>query len=139
MFGLDENRKLGIGLCLLGMGCFFTGVLFFFDRMLLSLANLAFLAGLGFLLGPMKAFRFFFRREKAIGSASFFIGLFVILRGWGLIGLILQSYGVWKLFAAFLPNVVQALKLIPGMGFVLGLPGIRNLADYAYDQRRLPL
>ncbi len=139
MLGFDENRKLGIGLCTLGVVCFFFGILLFFDRTLLSLANLSFLAGLAFLLGPMKTFRFFFRRDKAVSSAAFYFGLLLIIRGYGIFGITIQAYGVWKLFAAFLPNVVQALKLVPGMNVVLGFPGIRNVVDYAYDQRRLPL
>ena len=139
MMGFDENRKLGIGLCLLGVLCFFLGVIFIFDRTLLSLANLSFLAGLSFLLGPMKTFRFFFRREKAISSAAYFFGLLLIMKGYGIFGMAIQAYGVWKLFAAFLPNVVQALKMVPGMNVILGLPGISNAVEYAYDQRRLPL
>lgn len=115
------------------------GVSFLFERTLISLGNLSFMMGLTFLLGPQKTFKFFFRREKKIASTCFFVGFLLVLFGWAFVGSIVELYGFWKLFSAFLPNVIQSLKFIPGMSVVLGLPGIRNLVDYAYDQRRLPL
>ena len=131
--------EIGIGFCVIGCVCLFLGVMFFFERTLLSLGNLSFMIGLTFLLGVQKTFRFFFRREKKIGSLAFFSGFILVLFGWAIIGTIVELYGFWKLFAAFVPNVIQSLKFVPGMSVVLGLPGIRNLVDYAYDQRRLPL
>ena len=113
--------------------------MFIFERTLLSLGNLSFMVGLTFLLGIQKTFRFFFRREKKVGSTAFFVGFLMVLFGWAFVGTLIELYGFWKLFAAFVPNVIQSLKFIPGMGLVLGLPGIRNMVDYAYDQRRLPL
>lgn len=131
--------EIGIGLCLLGCVCMFLGVTFLFERTLISLGNLSFMMGLTFLLGPQKTFRFFFRREKKVASTCFFVGFLLVLFGWAFIGSLVELYGFWKLFSAFLPNVIQSLKFIPGINIVLGLPGIRNLVDYAYDQRRLPL
>ncbi len=61
--------------------------------------QLAFLLGLIFLLGPFKTFRFFFRKEKTIGSICFGSGLVGIVVGWTFVGFILEMYGVWKLFA----------------------------------------
>ena len=119
--------------------CIFLGIFFLFERTLLSLGNLAFMIGLGFLLGPQKTFRFFFRREKKVASTSFFAGFVMVLFGWAFTGTCVEMYGFWKLFSAFLPNVIQSLKFVPGMGLVLGLPGIRNLVNYANDQRRLPV
>lgn len=136
---IDDNRKIGIGLCILGAACFSIGIPLFFDRTLLSLGNLSFLAGLGFLLGPMKAFQFFFRREKFVASIAYFGGLVITLWGYSFIGFFAQLYAIWRLFAAFLPNIFQALRLIPGMSFILSLPGFRQIDEYAYDQRRLPV
>ena len=63
----DDNKKIGIGLCLLGMFCLFLGIMLIFDRFLLSIGNVAFLMGLCFLLGLQKTGRFFLRKEKAVG------------------------------------------------------------------------
>lgn len=115
------------------------GVSFLFERTLISLGNLAFLVGLTFLLGPQKTFRFFFRRDKKVASGCFFSGFLLVLFGWAFVGTLVELYGFWKLFSGFLPSVIQSLKFIPGMNVVLNLPGIRNLVNYAYDQRRLPL
>ena len=136
---LDDNRKIGVGLCFLGACCFALGFALLFDRALLTLGNISFMAGLSFLLGPMKTFQFFFRREKIISSIAFFGGVTLIIWGYSFLGFISQVYAVWRLFAAFLPNIFQALRLIPGMSVILSLPGLRQLNEYAYDQRRLPV
>ena len=136
---MDDNRKIGIGLCVLGALCFCIGIPFFFDRTLMSLGNFSFLGGLSFLLGPMKTAQFFFKREKFVASFAYFSGLILTLWGYSFIGFVAQLYAIWRLFAAFLPNVFQGLRLIPGMSFVLSLPGFRQIDEYAYDQRRLPL
>ena len=36
----DDNKKIGIGLCLLGMFCLFLGIMLIFDRFLLSIGHL---------------------------------------------------------------------------------------------------
>jgi hypothetical protein len=136
---IEDNQKIGIGLCLIGCVCMFLGVVFFFERTLLSLGNLAFMVGLTLLLGAQKTMRFFLRKEKKVASTAFFAGFLLVLFGWALVGTLVELYGFWKLFAAFVPNVIQSLKFIPGMSVVLNLPGIRNLVNYAYDQRRLPV
>ena len=131
--------EIGVGLCLIGSVCMFLGISFLFERTLISLGNLSFLVGLTFLLGPQKTFRFFLRRDKKVASACFFAGFLLVLFGWAFVGTLIELYGFWKLFSGFLPSVVQSLKFIPGMNVVLNLPGIRNIVNYAYDQRRLPL
>jgi len=136
---MDDNRKIGVGLCLLGAACFCVGIPLFFDRTLLSIGNLSFITGLAFLLGPLKTLQFFIRREKFVASCAYFGGFMMTIWGYSFIGFLAQVYAMWRLFSAFLPNVFQALRLVPGMSFILGLPGFRQINDYAYDQRRLPV
>merc|ERR1719158_2484319 len=127
----DDNKKIGIGLCLLGLGCLFLGIMLIFD---------AFLLGLCFLLGAQKTAKFFFRKEKAVGSGSYFFGIALILYGYAFFGFVAQAYGFWKLFASFLPNVIQSLKMIPGLGFIFKLPGVGSLVQKVQDsQKRLPV
>lgn len=52
---LDDNKKIGIGLCGIGVLCVTLGIFLLFDRTLLALGNVAFLFGLALLLGPFKA------------------------------------------------------------------------------------
>jgi hypothetical protein len=137
---LDENRKIGIGLCVVGLVCFILGIALFFDRTLLVLANLAFIGGLALILGPMKTFRFFFRADKFLGSLMFFAGFGMQVFGWGFFGFLAQLYGIYKLFMGFLPNVIVGLKsFVPGADWLFSLPGFRQISEYAYDQRRLPV
>mmetsp|Transcript_47343 Transcript_47343/g.125355 ORF Transcript_47343/g.125355 Transcript_47343/m.125355 type:complete len:140 (-) Transcript_47343:117-536(-) len=138
MISFDDNKKIGIGLCLLGLVCMGLGIMLFFDRALLALGNLAFLCGLTFLLGPSKTARFFSKKEKWQGTFFFFLGFVGIIAGYAFIGFVIEIYGAWKLFAAFLPTVINAMKMIPGVNVVLSLPGVSFLCDKVYDQRRLP-
>eukprot|EP00922_Rhytidocystis_sp_ex-Travisia-forbesii_P008241 GHVS01012144.1.p1 GENE.GHVS01012144.1~~GHVS01012144.1.p1 ORF type:complete len:137 (-),score=10.66 GHVS01012144.1:149-559(-) len=135
---LDDNKKIGVGLCAFGLllGC--VGVMLFFDRALLSLGNLAFLTGLGFLLGLNKLTKFFLKKDKLLGSFFYFCGFILIVYGHSLVGLLIEMYGVWRLFSAFLPNIIASAKLTP-IGFIFNIPGIRQISQWIYDQRRLPL
>mmetsp|Transcript_24064 Transcript_24064/g.53271 ORF Transcript_24064/g.53271 Transcript_24064/m.53271 type:complete len:139 (-) Transcript_24064:141-557(-) len=137
---LDDNKKIGIGLCGIGVVCVTLGVFLLFDRTLLALGNVAFLVGLGLLLGVTKAFKFFVRKEKWKGSTSYFLGISLIVWGWPFAGFLLEMYGIWKLFAAFLPNVINSLKLtVPGASTVLGMWPLSWLCSLINDQRRLPV
>merc|ERR1712176_710599 len=65
--------------------------------------------------GPTKTVKFFIRKEKWQGTSSYFVGIGVIIFGWPFCGFVIEMYGVWKLFAAFLPNVIASLKMtVPG-------------------------
>mmetsp|Transcript_8717 Transcript_8717/g.21145 ORF Transcript_8717/g.21145 Transcript_8717/m.21145 type:complete len:137 (+) Transcript_8717:163-573(+) len=134
---IDDNRKIGMGLCALGLLLIFLGCVFLFDRALLTLGNLGFLAGLVFLLGPEKTTKFFVK--KTVPSLIFFSGIVVIIYGWPFVGFCLEVYGVWKLFATFLPNVVATLKMLPGVAQVLETPPFSYACDYINDNRRLPV
>ncbi|KAF8817790.1 Got1 family protein [Cardiosporidium cionae] len=134
---LDDNKKIGIGLCAIGLVLGGVGLLLFFDRALLSLGNIVFLIGLFFLMGS-RSIRFFFRKEKFIGSLFYLGGIGVIIFGWAMIGWLLEMYGLWKLFASFLPSVVTSLSLTP-VGYLFNLPGIKQVTKLIQKQRRLPL
>eukprot|EP00927_Polykrikos_kofoidii_P069104 TRINITY_DN64498_c0_g1_i1.p2 TRINITY_DN64498_c0_g1~~TRINITY_DN64498_c0_g1_i1.p2 ORF type:complete len:141 (-),score=37.29 TRINITY_DN64498_c0_g1_i1:237-659(-) len=137
---LDDNKKIGIGLCGIGVICVGMGAALLFDRTLLALGNIAFLIGLCLLLGVTKAFRFFFRRDKAKGSTAYFLGIGLIVYGWGFFGFVLEMYGIWKLFAAFFPQVLASLKIgVPGMGIILDMWPLSVLCSYVKESQRLPV
>mmetsp|Transcript_53027 Transcript_53027/g.133994 ORF Transcript_53027/g.133994 Transcript_53027/m.133994 type:complete len:138 (-) Transcript_53027:119-532(-) len=135
----DDNKKIGIGCCGLGVLCLFLGLFLLFDRTLLALGNVAFLLGLGLLMGK-KVIKFFFRREKWKGTSAFFAGITVIIIGWPFFGFLIEMYGVWKLFAAFLPNLISSLQYtVPGASIVLNTWPISMVVSAIKDTRRLPL
>jgi len=137
---LDDNKKIGIGLCGVGAICVTLGVFLLFDRTFLALGNVAFLVGLGLLLGPAKTVKFFIRKEKWQGTSSYFAGIGVIVFGWPFCGFVLEMYGIWKLFAAFLPNVITSLKMtVPGASAVLNMWPLSTICGFVNDSRRLPV
>eukprot|EP01067_Filipodium_phascolosomae_P009451 Filipodium_phascolosomae@DN8455_c0_g1_i1.p1 len=135
----SDNSKLGLGLTILG-GCLgVLGVLLFFDRFLLAFSNVTFIAGICVILGAQRTIKFFLKPDKLKGTACCVGGFGLILFGLCSIGFVLQLYGLWRLFSAFLPNVVFSLKLIPGVKQVMELPALSWIVDWIYDQRRLPV
>mmetsp|Transcript_68261 Transcript_68261/g.189573 ORF Transcript_68261/g.189573 Transcript_68261/m.189573 type:complete len:82 (+) Transcript_68261:256-501(+) len=56
---IGENQKIGVMLFALGMGFLFFGVIMFFDTTLLTIGNVLFLAGVGFIKGPAATINFF--------------------------------------------------------------------------------
>ncbi|KAK3247751.1 hypothetical protein CYMTET_42760 [Cymbomonas tetramitiformis] len=96
---MDDKTKIGIGLTFFGILFTGLGVVFFFDQGLLSLGNLLFLAGVTLTIGTQRTVNFFLKRRKNFkGSAFFFGGLFLVLYGWAMVGMILESYGFVLLF-----------------------------------------
>lgn len=121
-FEMDEQKKIGLGL--IGFGIFFSflGVLLFFDRGLLALGNILWLAGVAFLLGWYSTWKFFSNRANYKGSASFLLGLFFIFVRWPILGIIFELYGCIVLFGGFWPSVKVFLYQIPVLGWIIQYP-----------------
>lgn len=60
--------------------------------------QILFICGLACVIGLERTFRFFFQRHKARASLAFFGGIAVVLFGWPLIGMCLETYGFVLLF-----------------------------------------
>ncbi|KAK6629421.1 golgi transport 1B [Polyplax serrata] len=129
MFEVTDMQKIGVGLA--GFGIFFLilGVLLLFDKGLLAIGNLLFLTGLGCVIGLQRTFRFFFQRHKTKASMAFFGGTLLVLLGWPIVGMVLESYGFFLLFSGFFPAAVNFLRRVPLLGTVLNLPGISMVLD----------
>lgn len=67
---------------------------------LLSLLSvqILFVSGLSFVIGLERTFRFFFQRHKVKATSFFLGGVFVVLIGWPIIGVVLEIYGFFLLF-----------------------------------------
>ncbi|KAH0488240.1 MAG: hypothetical protein KVP17_005185 [Porospora cf. gigantea B] len=122
----------------LGLGLWLLGTVLLLDRVLLTLGNMAFMTGIAAIIGLQKTVRFFVRPVKLKGSLFFLGGMVLIMVRWRLAGFVAECYGSWVLFSSFLPNVLASVKLTP-LGAVFELPGLRQAADWIYDQRRLPV
>ncbi|SOV11373.1 CGI-141 protein homolog, putative [Plasmodium gaboni] len=134
----DQNKTAGLLLLFLGVvfGCI--GVFLFFDKFFLFMSNLLFLIGLYFLVGLTKIIRFFMNRKKTTGSVCFIIGFLLILFNRTFFGFLFQSYGLYRLFFSFLPNILNFIKYSP-FSFVLDLPGIKQVAQYISNYKKLPI
>ncbi|XP_054631642.1 golgi transport 1Bb isoform X3 [Dunckerocampus dactyliophorus] len=118
MISLTDSQKIGMGLTGFGVFFLFFGMMLFFDKALLAIGNILFVSGLSFVIGLERTFRFFFQRHKAKATSFFLGGVFVVLIGWPIIGVILEIYGFFLLF-----------RRVPVLGSLLSLPWIRNLVD----------
>lgn len=60
--------------------------------------QILFVSGLSFVIGLERTFRFFFQRHKAKATSFFLGGVFVVLLGWPIVGVVLEIYGFFLLF-----------------------------------------
>ncbi|KAL6086325.1 hypothetical protein STEG23_036483 [Scotinomys teguina] len=98
MISLTDTQKIGMGLTGFGVFFLFFGMILFFDKALLAIGNVLFVAGLAFVIGLERTFRFFFQKHKVKATGFFLGGVFVVLIGWPLIGMIFEIYGFFLLF-----------------------------------------
>ncbi|KAM7414887.1 golgi transport 1Bb [Thunnus albacares] len=129
MISLTDSQKIGMGLTGFGVFFLFFGMMLFFDKALLAIGNILFVSGLSFVIGLERTFRFFFQRHKAKATSFFLGGVFVVLIGWPIIGVVLEIYGFFLLFRGFFPVAVGFIRRVPVLGSLLSLPGISTLVD----------
>ena len=56
------------------------------------------------------------------GSGFYLAGVLLVLWGWSVVGILLESYGFFVLFSGFFPAVLGFLRRLPGLGSILDLP-----------------
>lgn len=129
-YEIDETKKVGLGL--IGFGIFFSilGVVLFFDRGLLALGNIFWLAGVAILLGWRSTWQLFTSRSHYKGSASFILGLFLIFVRWPIVGILFEIYGCIVLFGGFWSSVKVFLFQIPVVGWII------QYSDMFLDRKR---
>lgn len=88
------------------------------------------MAGIAFIVGLDRTWRFFFQANKIKASLFFFGGIAVVLIGWPIVGMILELYGFFQLFRGFFPFVIEFLRRIPGLGMILNLPFINKVSIF---------
>ena len=64
-----------------------------------------------------------------LAAFFFFLGFSLVLWGWPMFGLIIESYGIFALFAGFLPTILMFLKKFPVLGKLLDKPAVKQLLN----------
>jgi len=72
---ITDTKKIGLGLTTFGVVFLLLGVLLLFDRPLLTLGNMLFIAGTVVLIGPSKCFQYFSNPAKFRGTLCFLVGM----------------------------------------------------------------
>uniref|UniRef100_A0A674NPN7 Golgi transport 1Ba n=1 Tax=Takifugu rubripes TaxID=31033 RepID=A0A674NPN7_TAKRU len=121
--------EIGMGLTGFGVFFLFFGMILFFDKALLAIGNILFVAGLAFVIGLERTFRFFFQKHKMKATGFFLGGVCVVLIGWPIVGVVLEVYGFFLLFRGFFPVVVGFIRRVPVLGSLLNLPFISSYVD----------
>eukprot|EP01063_Lacrimia_lanifica_P020179 TRINITY_DN27512_c0_g1_i1.p2 TRINITY_DN27512_c0_g1~~TRINITY_DN27512_c0_g1_i1.p2 ORF type:complete len:141 (+),score=56.84 TRINITY_DN27512_c0_g1_i1:84-506(+) len=128
MFG-TENQKIGVALTLMGVMFMLLGVLMLLDSTLLTMGNIMFIMGMILTMGANRTKTFFFDRKRLRPSVLFFSGVFLVLWGYVIIGLLVEGFGALNLFGNFVPTAYRICKSMPVIGNLLCHPTIQN---YAY-------
>ncbi|XP_050302873.1 vesicle transport protein GOT1B isoform X1 [Anthonomus grandis grandis] len=136
MFSITDTQKIGVGLAGFGIFFLFLGMLLLFDKSLLALGNILFIAGLVAVIGRQRTFNFFFQKHRLKGSVAFFGGILVVLWGWPIVGMVLEAYGFFLLFSGFLPAAVNFLRSVPLIGTFLNMPGVSKVVDKLAGESR---
>lgn len=110
------NKK--IGFALLGSGFIFTilGVTLFFNKTLMRLGNLLFIAGIPMTIGPTRTMGYFLQPKKARATGCLAFGIFLVMVGWPIFGIILEIFGIMNLFGNMFPILKILLKQVPVVG-----------------------
>ncbi|XP_015252167.1 PREDICTED: vesicle transport protein GOT1B-like [Cyprinodon variegatus] len=103
----------------------------------MSHPKILFVAGLAFVIGLERTFRFFFQKHKLKATSFFLGGVLVVLIGWPIVGVVLEVYGFFLLFRGFFPVVVGFIRRIPVLGSILNLPFISAYVDRASESNTM--
>lgn len=139
-FEINDRRKIGIGLTGFGVLFSFLGIIFFFDKGLLAMGNILFVAGVMVTIGMKSTISFFLNPRNYKGSILFGAGFCLVIFGWAVVGMIIEAYGFILLFSGFWPTVVVFLYRVPVLGRLLQQPFLMSFFDrFTRTERRVPV
>ncbi|KAL9188753.1 hypothetical protein ACHAXT_007131 [Thalassiosira profunda] len=117
---IQANRKLGT--IFLSSGAAFTvlGITLFFNKTLMRLGNLLFVAGVPLMIGPGRTMGYFLQPKKARATGCLACGIFLVMVGHPLIGILLEVFGLLNLFGNMFPLVRMMAKNLPVVGGLFG-------------------
>ncbi|CAM6041026.1 unnamed protein product [Sphagnum compactum] len=139
-FEMNDRRKIGIGLTGFGVLFTFLGIIFFFDKGLLAMGNILFVAGVMLTIGMKSTVSFFLKPRNYKGSILFGAGFCLVIFGWAVVGMMIEAYGFILLFSGFWPTVVVFLYRVPVLGQLLQQPFLMSFFDrFTRTERRVPV
>jgi hypothetical protein len=105
----------------LGIGGILTilGISLFFNKALMRLGNLFFVAGVPMTIGPGRTAGYFFQPKKARATGCLALGIFLVFVGWPVFGIVLEAFGLLNLFGNMFPVAMVVLKSMPVIGPLL--------------------
>jgi hypothetical protein len=80
------------------------------------------IVGLPLYFGPGRVIRLLVAREKLRASVCFCLGVLLVLRGNSFLGMLLEVFGFFNLFANFFPVVLALIRGLPVVGDLLKRP-----------------
>lgn len=87
---LSKTRKYGFVVLGLGVLLSALGFVFFFNGALIGTGNLLTIGGVVLIAGHDRAYAFLAQRERTRGSGIFLFGVFLVLRGWPRVGVLVS-------------------------------------------------
>jgi Got1/Sft2-like family len=129
----NGDRKIGIGL--LGSGVLITmlGVTLFFNRTLMRIGNLLFIAGISFTIGPSRTIGYFAQPEKIRSTSCLLLGIILVFMGHPTFGIALEIFGLLNLFGNMFPFLILLAKQLPGINTVfntsIDMPSSKNTKE----------
>lgn len=117
MPGVIKNGDRKIGLGLLGSGAIISliGISLFFNRTLMRLGNLLFIAGIPMTIGPTRTIGYFAKPEKIRATSCLALGIFLVFIGHPTFGIALEIFGLLNLFGNMFPMLMFLVKQMPGV------------------------
>jgi Na+/proline symporter len=122
----------------LGLGAVFTimGVSLFFNKSLMRLGNLMFIAGVPTTIGPSRTAGYFLRPEKMRAPACLCLGIFLVFVGWPIFGMALEVFGILNLFGNMFPMFWVVFKNLPIVSSITKSSGSGRRPTYSYNRER---
>ena len=111
-----SNRKLGI--LFLSSGAIFTilGITLFFNKTLMRLGNLLFVAGVPLMIGTGRTVGYFLQPKKARATGCLGCGIFLVFVGHPVLGILLEVFGLLNLFGNMFPLLMMMARNVPVLG-----------------------
>lgn len=82
----------------------------------MRLGNLLFVAGVPLMIGPGRTVGYFLQPKKARATGCLGVGIFLVLVGHPVIGILLEVFGLLNLFGNMFPLVRMMAKNMPVVG-----------------------
>jgi hypothetical protein len=133
---LQGDRKTGMLLLGGGLAVTFLGISLFFNRTLLRLGNLMFIAGVPMTIGPSRTFGYFVQPAKFRATACLGVGIFLVFMGSPVFGIILEFFGLLNLFGNMFPVVWMMAKNLPVLGPILKTTSGEGAAGQSRNRRK---